>query len=187
MVDARVAAAVAAAAAALGYSIGTWFGRQWHAPSPPPPPSTRAAAATKAKTKAKRAQDQETVSFASWQTALVGPIDCRVVLSPSVTLALRRHGAPPSSATVRILALHGWLDNALSFDSLASCLPASWCIVAVDFAGHGLSSHRPEGTFYHTMVRAQQLQMPSSPSHPARPLCTSRTMSLMWRLWCTST
>ncbi len=40
------------------------------------------------------------------------------------------------------LALHGWLDNAASFDKLAPLLPASQ-IVAMDLPGHGLSSHKP--------------------------------------------
>ena len=40
-----------------------------------------------------------------------------------------------------ILALHGWLDNAASFLPLAGKLPNP--MVALDFAGHGHSDHRP--------------------------------------------
>lgn len=40
-----------------------------------------------------------------------------------------------------ILALHGWLDNAASFLPLMALLPNP--VVALDFAGHGLSDHRP--------------------------------------------
>lgn len=46
----------------------------------------------------------------------------------------------------RVLALHGWLDNAASFDVLAPLLDAD--IVALDLAGHGHSYHRtPQATY----------------------------------------
>lgn len=48
------------------------------------------------------------------------------------------------------LALHGWLDNAASFDKLAPLLPHLH-IVAVDLPGHGLSDHQPAGTQIHIM------------------------------------
>jgi pimeloyl-ACP methyl ester carboxylesterase len=41
-----------------------------------------------------------------------------------------------------VLALHGWLDNSASFYALAPRLN-NLHIVAVDFAGHGQSDHRP--------------------------------------------
>ena len=48
----------------------------------------------------------------------------------------------------RVLALHGWLDNAGSFDVLAPLL--SGChLVALDLPGQGLSSHRPACADYH--------------------------------------
>lgn len=47
-----------------------------------------------------------------------------------------------------ILALHGWLDNAASFYPLAEYL-TDYYIVALDMAGHGLSSHRSHGAHYH--------------------------------------
>ncbi|MHB0777165.1 alpha/beta fold hydrolase [Halomonas sp. WWR20] len=48
------------------------------------------------------------------------------------------------------LALHGWLDNAASFSRLAPLLAEALDvrIVAVDFAGHGLSLPRPVGADY---------------------------------------
>lgn len=49
-----------------------------------------------------------------------------------------------------ILALHGWQDNAATFDQLAPLLP-QYHIVAMDFAGHGLSDWRPDGMRYHTL------------------------------------
>lgn len=46
-----------------------------------------------------------------------------------------------------IVALHGWLDNANSFAPLAEHLPNP--VLAMDFAGHGLSAHRPDGVATH--------------------------------------
>lgn len=48
------------------------------------------------------------------------------------------------------LALHGWLDNAASFSRLAPLLveQLNIRIVAIDFAGHGLSRRHPAGTDY---------------------------------------
>ncbi|HET8790894.1 MAG TPA: alpha/beta hydrolase [Modicisalibacter sp.] len=48
------------------------------------------------------------------------------------------------------LALHGWLDNAASFSRLAPLLVErlNIRIVAIDFAGHGLSWHHPAGADY---------------------------------------
>ncbi|NWY05249.1 SEHL2 protein, partial [Nothoprocta ornata] len=48
-----------------------------------------------------------------------------------------------------VLCLHGWLDNANTFDRLIPLLPAGHRYVAMDFSGHGLSSHRPAGSLYH--------------------------------------
>ncbi|GAA6185092.1 MULTISPECIES: alpha/beta hydrolase [Alteromonadaceae] len=47
-----------------------------------------------------------------------------------------------------IIALHGWLDNAASFIPLAKYLN-DYHLVAIDFAGHGLSSHRSADAHYH--------------------------------------
>lgn len=42
----------------------------------------------------------------------------------------------------KVLALHGWLDNAASFDFLLPKLDG-FNVVCVDLAGHGLTGHRP--------------------------------------------
>lgn len=47
-----------------------------------------------------------------------------------------------------ILAVHGWMDNAGSFNYLAPLLH-DYAIHAVDLPGHGLSDPRPDGVRYH--------------------------------------
>ena len=65
---------------------------------------------------------------------------------PHLRLAARAFGNP---ALPKLLALHGWLDNAASFDRLAPLLCAHFHIVALDLPGHGRSAHRPPGLWYH--------------------------------------
>lgn len=60
-------------------------------------------------------------------------------------LAARRWGTVGGE---RVLALHGWLDNAASFDALAPLLDACE-VVAIDLPGHGRSEHRAVGSWYH--------------------------------------
>jgi pimeloyl-ACP methyl ester carboxylesterase len=65
---------------------------------------------------------------------------------PHLPLAARAWG---DADRPRLLALHGWLDNAASFDRLAPLLCGQFHIVALDLPGHGWSGHRPPGTWYH--------------------------------------
>jgi len=55
-----------------------------------------------------------------------------------------RGGAPDG---VRVLALHGWLDNAASFVPLAAHLHGI-DLAALDLPGHGASAHLPPGAEY---------------------------------------
>lgn len=48
----------------------------------------------------------------------------------------------------RVLCLHGWLDNAASFVPLSSYL-GDFDLLALDFAGHGFSAHRPPSSHYY--------------------------------------
>ncbi len=67
------------------------------------------------------------------------------IQTPHLRFAARRWG---DSAGSNVLALHGWLDNAASFDGLAPLLRGI-DLVALDLAGHGLTGHRPPGARYH--------------------------------------
>lgn len=63
---------------------------------------------------------------------------------PHIELAAHLYGPADGQP---VIALHGWLDNAASFARLAPKLPGLR-VVAVDFAGHGHSDHRPAGASY---------------------------------------
>lgn len=64
---------------------------------------------------------------------------------PGIRLAVKASGDP---ANPPVLALHGWLDNANSFDWLAQSM-SDYYLLAVDLPGHGLSGHLPPGCHYH--------------------------------------
>jgi len=65
---------------------------------------------------------------------------------PHLRLAGRAWG---ESGLPPLLALHGWLDNASSFDRLAPLLCERYFVVALDLPGHGRSDWRPPGVWYH--------------------------------------
>ena len=48
-----------------------------------------------------------------------------------------------------MLGIHGWLDNANSFDKIASLLAPDTYFIAIDLAGHGLSNHRQKNGAYY--------------------------------------
>lgn len=64
---------------------------------------------------------------------------------PGLRLAALAWGPPDGK---RVLGLHGWLDNAASFDALAPGLEG-YRVVALDLPGHGHSDHRPADCTYH--------------------------------------
>lgn len=65
----------------------------------------------------------------------------------------RQWGNPDGPPTI---GLHGWLDNANTFNRLAPLLP-ELNLIALDFAGHGLSEHRPAGVHYHPLYDMQDV------------------------------
>src|SRR3954469_23206577 len=75
----------------------------------------------------------------------MSPRDIDIAL-PHLRLAARAWGDP---ALPKLLALHGWLDNAASFDRLAPLLCGDFHIVALDLPGHGRSAWRAPGAWYH--------------------------------------
>ncbi|XP_045498300.1 probable serine hydrolase [Colias croceus] len=48
-----------------------------------------------------------------------------------------------------LIAIHGWQDNAGTWDNLIPMLPASTSVLAIDLPGHGNSSHYPTGMIYY--------------------------------------
>lgn len=50
-----------------------------------------------------------------------------------------------------IVVLHGWQDNAGSFDTLIPLLPSDLSYLALDLPGHGRSSHIPNAMNYNVM------------------------------------
>lgn len=67
-----------------------------------------------------------------------------IIDTPAARLAARVWGPADGVPT---LALHGWLDNAASFDGVAPLLPGLR-LVCLDLPGHGLSDHLPPGQAY---------------------------------------
>jgi len=70
-----------------------------------------------------------------------------LVQTSSLRLAAKCWGKPENPP---ILAFHGWLDNAATFDHLAPLLNQFY-LVSLDLPGHGFSDHRPYGSSYHFM------------------------------------
>lgn len=64
---------------------------------------------------------------------------------------------------IKIICTHGWLDNAHSYLPLAHellsthQLKAHQGLLSLDWAGHGLSDHRPAGVHYHFIDYAYDL------------------------------
>jgi pimeloyl-ACP methyl ester carboxylesterase len=68
------------------------------------------------------------------------------VIADGLPVAALRSGTPGG---LKVLALHGWLDNAASFLPLAAQLP-TLDLVMVDLPGHGFSDHLSPTTPYTT-------------------------------------
>ena len=67
------------------------------------------------------------------------------IQTSSIRLVAKCWGNPNG---LPVLAFHGWLDNAATFDNLAPLLP-ELRIMSLDLPGHGHSDHRPSGSAYY--------------------------------------
>ncbi|XP_008120081.1 serine hydrolase-like protein 2 isoform X2 [Anolis carolinensis] len=67
-------------------------------------------------------------------------------LVPWGHIAAKAWGSPQGRP---MLCLHGWLENANTFNKLIPLLPKDCSYIGIDLAGHGLSSHRPTGYPYY--------------------------------------
>ncbi|MBY8148053.1 alpha/beta hydrolase [Vibrio fluvialis] len=57
----------------------------------------------------------------------------------------------PEAAEISVVFLHGWLDNAASFQTVMQSLHhlnPDWHLCAIDLPGHGLSDHKSGHSFY---------------------------------------
>ncbi|XP_030041227.2 probable serine hydrolase [Manduca sexta] len=48
-----------------------------------------------------------------------------------------------------IIAIHGWQDNAGTWDNLIPLLPVTTSVLCIDLPGHGHSTHYPKGMLYY--------------------------------------
>ena len=86
-------------------------------------------------------------AIAELPSPFVVPTREYTVAVDGIAIAIAEWGEPTATP---LLMLHGWLDNAGSFYSLAPLLAAAgFRCIAVDFAGHGASGHLPGGAQYH--------------------------------------
>lgn len=73
----------------------------------------------------------------------------RILISNGLQIAYKEWGSGNSR---KVLGLHGWLDNANSFNQLGPVLANHDChFIAIDHLGHGHSSHLEPSANYHLL------------------------------------
>ena len=73
----------------------------------------------------------------------------RTIHTGRLELAFKESGNPDG---IPVIELHGWLDNANSFDRMnASLDPDRLRTIALDLPGHGFSEHRSKSENYHLL------------------------------------
>ncbi|NXA39480.1 SEHL2 protein, partial [Eudromia elegans] len=83
-----------------------------------------------------------------------------------------------------VLCLHGWLDNANTFERLIPLLPADHRYVAMDFSGHGLSSHRPAGSLYHFLDYVSEVRRVAAALQWRRFTLMGHSMAFLFHSQC---
>ena len=79
-----------------------------------------------------------------------------------------------------VFAIHGWLDNALSFVKLAPMLKG-YRVLSIDLSGHGLSSHRSPDANYHIWDDIPQLLEVVEQLGLSRYTLLATAAELLWR------
>lgn len=90
----------------------------------------------------------KTTTSSTGDALQVNPERSRQIDAPGVVLHVLDRGSGGGDPPV--LFLHGWLDNAHSFDPVRAQLPAHWRTLALDFRGMGQSGHVPGGLYHLT-------------------------------------
>lgn len=67
------------------------------------------------------------------------------------------HWRSEADSAVPVVCLHGWLDNAASFELLGPLLSRARPVTSIDLPGHGYSDHRPPGYGYNLLDYVQDL------------------------------
>ncbi|KAK0072898.1 hypothetical protein PV325_010632 [Microctonus aethiopoides] len=70
--------------------------------------------------------------------------------------SVRKHWGPTDIQP--IIAVHGWQDNAASFDPLMNYLSEDISVIAIDLPGHGKSSWIPNGFVYNFLLYTQTIE-----------------------------
>lgn len=68
-----------------------------------------------------------------------------------------------------LVALHGWLDNAASFDLLGPLIE-NYCVYAIDLPGHGHSAHLPPYCYYHLIDAVSHVLALIEQINPGEPI-----------------
>jgi pimeloyl-ACP methyl ester carboxylesterase len=78
----------------------------------------------------------------------------KVIELDHIKIAAEIHG---DANKPQLLCLHGWQDNLNSFHRLLPFLTNYYCVVLIDWPGHGASQHRSSDSHYHFIDQVDDL------------------------------